>query len=154
MGAMKSVYFALLLCTLLLSACNQEKPAPQKAAVSSATNKVILSTTEAPGSDLKMRIAFDPPQPRMSSKTNFHLWVHGGVHFSPENPAQAQCSLVMPLMDMGKNEVPLKPVGHGEFEGTGQFTMSGEWEVVCTATSKDNGRTLSGKTTFNVRVGD
>ena len=64
--------------------------------------------------------------------------------------AQVEASLVMPLMDMGKNQFALKPAGNGEYEGKGEFTMAGEWEVIVTASAE--GKT--GKTTFNVRVAE
>ena len=148
---MRSLSFALLLCTLLLSACNRQKQEEQKAAAPSS--KVILSTTVAPGSTFKLSVSFDPPQPLMSKKTKFTLKV-ADASGAPVDNAKVNAALVMPLMDMGKNEFPLAAKGGGTYEGTGQFTMSGEWEVVCTATSKDGRRTLSGKTTFNVRVED
>ncbi len=96
-----------------------------------------------------MAVRFDPPQPVMSKKTTFHLTLTDPAG-APVNDASVQASLVMPLMDMGKNQFALQPLGGGEYEGAGQFTMSGEWEAVFTATAAGKG----GKTTFNVRVKD
>lgn len=110
---------------------------------------VILSTTIAPGSAFKVLVSFDPPQPVMSQKTRFRVTL-SDLSGAPVGDAKVQASLVMPLMDMGKNEFPLQPKGGGMYEGTGQFTMSGEWEVVVTAKAGSK----SGKTTFNVRVED
>ena len=64
--------------------------------------------------------------------------------------AQVEVSLVMPLMDMGKNQFALKPAGNGEYQGTGEFSMAGEWKVIVTASAQ--GKT--GKTTFNVNVAE
>jgi len=52
-------------------------------------------------------------------------------------------------MDMGKNQFPLKQVGAGEYQGVGEFSMAGEWEVIVTASAQGSS---AGKTTFNVNV--
>jgi nitrogen fixation protein FixH len=62
--------------------------------------------------------------------------------------AQVEASLVMPLMDMGKNQFALQPAGNGAYEGTGEFNMAGEWEVIVSASARGQ----TGKTTFNVNV--
>jgi hypothetical protein len=135
----------LFLCTLFLFGCSREKPAPKP----TSSQPVILSTTVAPGSAFKMSVAFDPPQPLMSKETRFTLTLTD-LPGAPVDAATVRASLVMPLMDMGKNEFPLQPKGKGIYEGTGRFTMSGEWEVVFSADASGK----SGKTTFNVRVED
>lgn len=142
---MKRLLF-LYLCTVILFACNREKAAPKKEA---SSNPVILSTTVAPNSAFKMSVAFDPPQPLMSKKTKFTLTLTD-LAGAPVDGAKVGASLVMPLMDMGKNEFPLQGKGKGIYEGTGQFTMSGEWEAIFSADAAGK----SGKTTFNVRVED
>lgn len=136
---------------LLLAGCNKPRSAEQQAAsaAAAAAGKVILATTVAPGSAFKMSVSFDPAQPRMSSKTKFRLQLTD-LSGAPVSGAQVEASLVMPLMDMGKNGFSLPEARKGAYEGTGQFTMSGEWEAVFTATA--GGKT--GKTTFNVRVED
>ena len=135
----------------LLAGCNKPRSAQQQAASAAvgAAEKVILSTTVAPGSAFKMTLALDPSPPRMSSKTRFRLTV-ADLAGAPVSGAQVKASLVMPLMDMGKNEFPLPEAGKSLYEGSGQFTMSGEWEAVFTAGAGDK----TGKTTFNVRVED
>jgi uncharacterized protein YfaS (alpha-2-macroglobulin family) len=140
----------LILLAVILSGCSKPKPTESKTSPSPATDKkVILSTTVAPDSAFKISIRFEPPQPVMSKKTAFHVTLTD-LAGAPVSEATVQASLVMPLMDMGKNQFPLKAMGKGEYEGTGQFTMSGEWEAVFTA----NAAGKSGKTTFNVRVED
>lgn len=147
MGRMK--HLLLVFCFLsLFAGCSGDKTAFSAKATHSS-QPVILATTVAPGSTLKMSVSFEPPQPVMSKKTTFHMTVTD-LSGAPVNDAKVQASLVMPLMDMGKNEFALQPAGGGRYHGTGQFTMSGEWEVVLTA----NAAGKSGKTTFNVRVED
>lgn len=136
----------LLLPLLFLFACTRPT-APAEPA--HRPGPIILSTTVAPGSAFKVLVSFDPPEPVMSRKTSFRVTLTdlAGI---PVSDAKAQISLVMPLMDMGKNEFPLQSKGNGVYESVGQFTMSGEWEVGVSA----NAAGKSGKTTFNVRVAD
>ena len=141
----------LLLLALALPGCEQKPSTTPRgsAPASPSDHKVILSTTVAPGSPFKMSVSFDPAQPLMSKKTTFRLAL-ADLSGAPVSDAKVQTSLVMPLMDMGKNEFALAPKGNGSYQGSGQFTMSGEWEVVFTASAGGK----SGKTTFNVRVED
>ncbi|MGC2321259.1 MAG: FixH family protein, partial [Terriglobales bacterium] len=75
-----------------------------------------------------MSLALDPAQPKFGRKTNFRVTVKQTLG-RPVDGAQVETSLVMPLMDMGKNQFALKPAGKGEYEGAGEFSMAGEWEV-------------------------
>jgi len=109
----------------------------------------IIATQAAPGSAFIMSLAMDPTQPRFARKTSFRVTVKQTAG-TPVEGAQVEVSLVMPLMDMGKNQFALKPAGNGEYQGTGEFTMAGEWEVVVTA----NAEGKTGKTTFNVNVAE
>ena len=138
----------LLLCALTLAGCSK-KEAETRSNASKPGNSVILSTTVARNSAFSMAIAFDPSPPKMSSKTKFHVDLKDSSG-APVDGTDVRISLVMPLMDMGKNEVVMQPAGKGAYDGTGQFSMSGEWEVVVTASAAGK----SGKTTFNVRVED
>ncbi len=142
-------FFVLATC---VAGCNKPQANQQPASPKSGRvvlSGTVLSITVAPGSAFKMAVSFDPPQPVMSKKTTFHLTVTD-LSGAPVNDAKVQGSLVMPLMDMGKSEFTLQPTGGGVYQGTSQFTMSGEWEAIFTAAA--DGR--SGKTTFNVRVED
>ncbi len=130
---------------LVLAGCKKKESAPPVPHEKSA----IISTQAAPGSPFIMSLVMDPAQPKFGRKTNFHVALKQ-LQGTPVNNAQAEISLVMPLMDMGKNQFPLKPAGNGQYEGTGEFNMAGEWEVVVTARAE--GKT--GKTTFNVNVGE
>jgi len=115
---------AFAISAVLLNGCNQERRAEKKPSASG----VILSTTVAPDSAFQMSVSFDPAPPRMSTKTKFRIKLLD-LAGAPVSGAQVQASLVMPLMDMGKNQFTLTPVGNGEYEATGEFTMAGEWEV-------------------------
>ncbi len=131
--------FALLLC----AGCKKKESPPPQPREKSA----IIATQDAPGSAFIMSLVMDPAQPRFGRKTKFRVAVKQTLG-RPVDGAQVEASLVMPLMDMGKNQFALKPVGNGEYEGTGEFTMAGEWEVVVTA----NAQGKTAKTTFNVNV--
>jgi len=135
---------SLLAFALIFAAgCKKKEPAPPKPHEKSA----IISTQAAPGSAFIMSLAMDPAQPKFARKTTFHVTIKQ-TSSTPVDGAQAEISLVMPLMDMGKNQFALKPAGDGAYEGAGEFSMAGEWEVVVTASAE--GKT--GKTTFNVNV--
>lgn len=133
--------FALLCC----AGCNKKQSPPPPSREKSA----IISTRDEPGSAFAMSLAVDPSHPKFGRKTNFRVTVKQALG-RPVDDAQVEAALVMPLMDMGKNQFPLQPVGHGEYQGTGEFNMAGEWEVIVTA--KADGQT--GKATFNVNVGE
>jgi len=133
----------LAFALLLFAGCKKKESAPPQPRDKSA----IIATQAAPGSAFIMSLAVDPAQPRFGRKTNFRVTVKQTLG-TPVDGAQAEVSLVMPLMDMGKNQFALKPAGNGDYEGTGEFTMAGEWEVVVTA----NAQGKTGKTTFNVNV--
>jgi len=134
----------LLAFALIFAAgCKKKESPPPKAHEKSA----IISTQSAPGSAFIMSLAMDPSQPKFARKTNFRVTLKQ-TPGRPVEGAQVEVWLVMPLMDMGKNQFPLKPTSNGEYEGAGEFTMAGEWEVIVTASAQGK----AGKTTFNVNV--
>jgi len=137
------VGFLLAFALLFSAGCKKKESASPKPHEKSA----IIATQAAPGSAFIMSLAMDPAQPRFGRKTNFRVSIKQTLG-TPVDGAQAEVSLVMPLMDMGKNQFALKPVGSGDYEGTGEFTMAGEWEVIVTANAQEK----TGKTTFNVNV--
>jgi hypothetical protein len=124
----------------------QPKNAPQQRKPSPAAG-AILQVQEMPGSVFIMDLSTQPIQPKFGSKTTFRVRVtdHDGV---PITGADVKASLVMPLMDMGKNQFPMKETGGGKYEGAGEFSMAGEWEVNITATQGDK----TGTYRFNVAV--
>jgi YtkA-like protein len=136
---------ACLLAFALLFPAGCKKKEPPKPPAKSA----IISTQAAPGSAFFMSLALDPAQPRFGRKTKFRVTVKRTLG-RPVDGAQVEASLVMPLMDMGKNQFVLTPASSGVYEGTGEFSMAGEWEVVVTASAEEK----TGKTTFNVNVAE
>jgi hypothetical protein len=138
-----AIALTLALALLLPAGCKKnELPKPP-------TKSAIISTQAAPGSAFIMSLALDPAQPKFARKTKFRVTMKQMLG-TPVDGAQVEASLVMPLMDMGKNQFALKPAANGEYEGAGEFSMAGEWEVVVTASAA--GKT--GKTTFNVNVAE
>ena len=135
----------LAFALIFVAGCKKKESTPPKPREKSA----IIATKDAPGSAFIMSLTMDPAQPKFGRKTNFRVTVKQSLG-TPVDGAQVEVSLVMPLMDMGKNQFALKPVGNGEYAGTGEFNMAGEWEVVVTASAQ--GKT--GKTTFNVNVAE
>ena len=139
------VGFLLAFALLFSAGCKKkESPPPQ-----SREKSAIIATQAAPGSAFIMSLAMDPAQPKFARKTIFRVAVKQPLG-TPVDGAQVEVSLLMPLMDMGKNQFTLVPAGNGEYEGRGEFTMVGEWEIVVTASAQ--GKT--GKTTFNVKVAE
>ena len=59
--------------------------------------------------------------------------VNLSVKLSKQNKALEKCEvsmdLTMPGMYMPKNEVKLKEVSSGVYEGSAMFTMSGDWRL-------------------------
>ena len=136
----------LLACALpFATGCRKKESSPPKPHEKSA----IIATQDAPASAFIMALAMDPAQPKFGRKTKFRVTLKQTLG-RPVDGARAEASLVMPLMDMGKNQFPLKPSGNGEYEGAGEFTMAGEWEVIVTASAEGK----NGKTTFNVNVAE
>jgi YtkA-like len=135
--------FLLAFGLLLPAGCKKKESPPPTPREHSA----IISTQEALGSPFSMSLSMDPAQPKSGGKTDFRVTIKQKPGTVVDG-AQVQASLVMPLMDMGKNQFPLQSAGNGEYEGKGEFTMAGEWEVVVTA----NAQGKTGKTTFNVNV--
>jgi hypothetical protein len=136
----------LLTFALIFAAgCKKKESTPPTPRGKSA----IIATQAAPGSAFIMSLAMDPSHPKFGRKTTFRVTVKQTLG-TPVEGAQLEASLVMPLMDMGKNQFALKPAGNGEYEGAGEFNMAGEWEVIVSASAQ--GKT--GKTTFNVNVAE
>lgn len=141
----------LLVIALLSAGCNSSKPQPNVEAGPNPGSgaSAIVATYPAAGAAFKTSLRMEPAQPRFASKTRFRVQVTDAAG-APVSGAQVQASLVMPLMDMGKNQFPLTPAGSGEYAGQGEFSMAGEWEVVVTASAGGK----NAKYTFNVKVAE
>lgn len=123
----------------------QAKAAPAPAA---APASAVTPLPAAPGMPWKISLEVDAP-PRIVKATTFRVRLTD-LSGKPVSGAKVEVSLVMKLMDMGKNEFPLAGKGDGDYEGSGTFSMSGPWNVVVTAGA--GGKT--GEQRFEVMVGD
>lgn len=139
---------AVLLVLIWAAGCKKsETPQPQ-AQPAAAAASTVTPLPPAPGMPFKMALELDAP-PRIVKATSFRLQLND-LAGKPVSGAQVEVSLVMKLMDMGKNEFPLAGKGDGRYEGSGTFSMAGVWNVVVTAQS--GGQT--GEQKFEVKVGD
>lgn len=96
-------------------------------------------TTEKAAQPSPWNLAMEtaPAEPISGKPVTFNLKVTDRTSGQPVAGAHVQASLVMPTMDMGKNEFALNDKGAGEYSGTGTFTMAGPWNVVVEV-KKDN----------------
>ncbi len=101
----------------------------------------------APRGNWSLTLSTVPAVPAAGQSTRFVLHVvrAGG---RPLSGASAQLSLKMTSMDMGANVVQLAPQGGGNYAGSGQFTMSGDWD--CQAAVEAGGVTR--QRTFHYKV--
>lgn len=138
---------AVLLLVAGAAGCKQSA-APQPQPAASAATNTVTPLPPAPGMPFKMALELDAP-PRIVKATTFRLQLTDQSG-KPVSGAQVQASLVMKLMDMGKNEFPLADKGNGVYEGGGTFSMAGVWDVVVTVRAGGQ----SGEQRFEVTVGD
>jgi len=146
-SALAKAAAVLIGCVFLAAGCKSGSKKESQPAAVSATNPAIVEVQRGKDSAFTISLQVDPAQPRFGRKTRFDVKITDSSG-APVNNAQAHVSLVMALMDMGKNEFDLKPSGDGTYQGTGEFTMAGEWEVVTTASAGGK----AGKYTFNIKV--
>jgi hypothetical protein len=137
---------AALLVVLSLAGCKSQPKAMQGPV---AVKSAIIAERVEGTSPWKVALALQPPQPANGKPETFRFTVTdaGG---KPAAGLNATIALVMPLMDMGKNEFPGKEVAPGVYEGTGTFAMDDEWEVFLTLKQGDK----QAKHVFNVRVAE
>ncbi len=81
----------------------------------------------------KLTLTTQPSVPSSQQPTRFVLQVkrHNG---EPLLHASAQLSLRMTFMDMGTQVIQLASQGNGNYAGTGQFAMGGDWDCRATVT--------------------
>jgi hypothetical protein len=131
---------------LLLAGC---KPAAKPAESGAPAQKTAILAARAEGeSPFQVALALEPAQPISQKPTKFRFTVTG-ADGKPAAGLAASVSLVMPLMDMGKNEFAAKEVAPGVYEGEGAFTMEDEWEVFL---ALQRGKEKPARHVFNVRV--
>lgn len=86
---------------------------------------------KAPQGRWGISLTTQPSVPSSRRPTRFVLQVkrHNG---EPLKNASAQLSLRMTFMDMGTQVIQLASQGNGNYAGSGQFAMGGDWD--CQAT--------------------
>lgn len=130
-----AAFILLFLSIAILAACNKQQAASAQpsTAAQSAAWKITLTT--------------DPAQPNEEKDTIFKVTLADPAG-QPVSGATVTADLKMQIMDMGKNEIALTDKGSGTYEGKGQFSMAGPWNVIVTA--KQGGKT--GQQTFQTVV--
>ncbi|HTK95798.1 MAG TPA: FixH family protein [Terriglobales bacterium] len=142
----RTMAIAALLALALLGCERSQKPAETKKAP--AAGAIIAERVEGT-SPWKVALALDPAQPKNLKPVGFRFTVTG-ADGKPATGLAAEVSLVMPLMDMGKNEFPAKEVAPGVYQGSGTFGMADEWEVFLNLSQADQRATH----VFNIRVSE
>lgn len=118
-------------------------------ALANCNKKQTVSTTapEAPPWQGKMELSWQPAPPVSNKDVTFLLRLTDASG-QPAAGASVKANLIMPSMDMGKNEVALADQGKGEYKGSGKFTMAGPWNVVVTSSAGG----VTGQQTFSLVV--
>ena len=131
MSKRNAALWGVLLIVALLLGC---KPKPPQTSGNLAGEG---PAGPAPNATVRMDLRIDPTPPRTDADAVFLVKLKD-VAGAPLDGANVHTSLVMKEMDMGKNEFPLTDKGNGSYEGTGRFTMAGDWRVVVTAKMGSN----------------
>ncbi|MDP9267808.1 MAG: FixH family protein [Acidobacteriota bacterium] len=145
----------LLAGTFTIIGCQQTQ-VPAERSVAAPTpqaqgNKTAIIAERVEGtSPYKVAVALDPAQPVSQKPVTFRFTVADAAG-KPAAGLNAGIALVMPIMDMGKNEFPAKETAPGVYEGSGAFTMDDEWEIFLTL---QHGKDKPAKHVFNVRVAE
>jgi nitrogen fixation protein FixH len=92
----------------------------------------------------------EPAQPVSQKPVIFRFTVTDAAG-KPAAGLNANVALVMPIMDMGKNEFAAKETAPGVYEGSGAFSMDDEWEIFLTL---QHGKDKPAKHVINVRVAE
>lgn len=79
----------------------------------------------------QITLDWTPKTPRSLDPIQFTVRVFD-VQGQPQTAKTVTLGLAMPTMDMGKNDVSLKPTGPGVYTGTGRLTMAGGWWATVT----------------------
>jgi len=79
----------------------------------------------------QVTLDWTPKTPRSLDPTQFTVRVFD-AEGQPQTAKTVTLALAMPTMDMGKNDVVLKPTAPGVYTGTGRFTMAGGWWATVT----------------------
>jgi nitrogen fixation protein FixH len=90
-----------------------------------------LGTEQAAG-PFQVTLSTDPAAPKVG-ETRFQAKVSRSGQ--PVSGATVRVSLSMPSMNMAGPEVTLKPAGAGEYEGTANLGMAGDWQAKTTVSA-------------------
>ena len=135
---------------LLLAGCKQEQGSAEKAITPSPGKSAVVAERVEGTSPYKVMLTLDPAQPVSQKPVTFRFTVTD-LADKPATGLDATVALVMPIMDMGKNEFVAKETSPGVYEGGGAFGMDDEWEVFLTL---KKGKQPPAKHVFNVRVAE
>ena len=149
---MKRLVFIVVLTGALGVVGCQQKPAEKTGDVgaSGQQKSAIIAERVEGTSPYKVALAMDPAQPANQKPVTFRFTVMDAAG-KPAAGLNANVALVMPLMDMGKNEFAAKEIAPGVYEGSGTFSMDDEWEVFLTL---QHGKDKPAKHVLNVRVAE
>lgn len=132
---------------LAVAACNQGAKEKNQTRAEVPRPKALLAERVEGVSPFQVMLGLEPGEPRSEQQTTFRFAVR--ENHQPVRDAAVHVSLVMPLMDMGKNEFDASETATpGLYEAGGKFTMGDEWEIFVTV-AKDGKK---GVHVFNVRV--
>lgn len=124
MRSRRAQFAAVGVCVLLCLG-GYHRHAPQTSALSPADTALHISLTYAP----------DPPRALDLTRFTVHL---ATLKNAPVDKAAVTLRLSMPQMSMPENQVHMAPAAHGDYVGTGRFTMSGDWQVGIEAHTRQN----------------
>lgn len=132
---------------LFSAACSSPDPKPVQNPKPATPNQFAILEQRLKELGWTGTLSYIPTPAANNTDTTFTLNVvdSGG---KPLDGAQVRFSLLMPLMDMGRNEFTGAASGGGAYSGHGKFTMKGIWIVEVNVT-KDNRR---GRFEFEVHV--
>lgn len=118
----------LILALVLIFACSNpkdnSKPEQQSSPRKSST-RLEQKVKELGWTGI---LTITPTPAENGKQTSFTLKLVDAKNL-PLEEAKVHFSLLMPLMDMGKNEFEAIPAGQGRYLGKGQFSMEGIWIV-------------------------
>lgn len=119
----------LLFAAMLLSlACGgkQSQPGSTKEAADAKDYSILEQSSKELGG--KGSLSF-VPMPAMGGKETTFTLKLAAPDGTPIEGAHVRFALIMPLMDMGKEEFGAAAAGNGTYLGKGTFSMDGIWLV-------------------------
>lgn len=125
-------------CVLAFCTFGCSKPQPKPATTPQSVDTKHFAILEQTSKKLGWKASLSlSPSPAISGKETAFRVKLVDAHSAPIDGAQVRFSLIMPLMNMGRNEFTAAPAGDGAYSGHGTFPMEGIW-IVQTNIVKDN----------------